>query len=58
MTVNMFFTLMKALRYHGLDVFPELDSYAYVDGILLKHIATEEHLYQYDQAAFPVDKGC
>ena len=48
---------MKALRYHGLDVFPELDSYAYVDGILLKHIATEEHLYQYDQAAFPVDKG-
>ncbi|CAG7823625.1 unnamed protein product [Allacma fusca] len=38
--------LIKALRYHGLDVFPELDSYAYVDGVLLKHIETEEHMYQ------------
>lgn len=38
--------LIKKLREANLDVFPEIDSYAYVDGILVKHWETEDHLYQ------------
>ncbi|XP_035704098.1 protein CASC1-like [Folsomia candida] len=38
--------LIKAMRHHGLDLFPEFDSYAYVDGVLVKDVAAEDHLYQ------------
>lgn len=37
---------MQAMRHHGLDLFPEFDSYAYVDGVLVKDVAAEDHLYQ------------
>jgi len=38
------------MRFHGLDLFPEIDSYAYVDGVLVKHFEAEDHLYQYVKA--------
>jgi hypothetical protein len=34
------------MRYHGLEVFPEFDSYAYMDRVLIKQYDIEDHLYQ------------
>ena len=35
----------QTLQRHGLDLFPEEDSYLYIEGTSLKHQPCEKHLY-------------
>ena len=35
----------QTLQRHGLDLFPEEDSYLYIEGSSLKHQPCEKHLY-------------
>ncbi|CAH1102220.1 unnamed protein product [Psylliodes chrysocephalus] len=42
---KQFHMLKKMLKNHGVDIFPEADSYFYVEGGLEKHWPTEKHLY-------------
>ncbi|XP_076047226.1 dynein axonemal intermediate chain 7 homolog [Oratosquilla oratoria] len=37
--------LIKTLRFYGINLFPEEDSYCYIDGLPIKHRPTELHLY-------------
>ncbi|XP_043220818.1 dynein axonemal intermediate chain 7-like isoform X3 [Amphibalanus amphitrite] len=37
--------LIQTLQRHGLDLFPEEDSYLYIEGTSLKHQPCEKHLY-------------
>ncbi len=33
------------MRQQGVDIFPDCDSHCYIEGLPLKDIATERHLY-------------
>ncbi|CAL4156073.1 unnamed protein product, partial [Meganyctiphanes norvegica] len=38
--------LIKTLQFYGINLFPERDSYCYIDGLPHKHRPTEQHLYR------------
>ncbi len=38
--------LVSALRAQGVDIFPDHDSHCYIEGLPLKDIQTERHLYR------------
>ena len=33
------------MRHQGVDIFPDCDSHCYIEGLPLKDIPTEKHLY-------------
>jgi len=37
--------LIKEMRVQGVDIFPDYDSHCYIEGLPLKDIQTERHLY-------------
>ena len=37
--------LIKEMRKQGVDIFPDHDSHCYIEGLPLKDIQTERHLY-------------
>ena len=37
--------LIKEMRHQGVDIFPDCDSHCYIEGLPLKDIPTERHLY-------------
>ena len=37
--------LIKEFRRQGVDIFPQCDSHCYIEGLPLKDIQTERHLY-------------
>ena len=37
--------LVKEMRRQGVDIFPDYDSHCYIEGLPLKDIQTERHLY-------------
>ena len=37
--------LIKEMRHQGVDIFPDCDSHCYIEGLPLKDIPTESHLY-------------
>ena len=37
--------LIKEMRIQGVDIFPDYDSHCYIEGLPLKDIQTESHLY-------------
>ncbi len=37
--------LIKEMRRQGVDIFPDHDSHCYIEGLPLKDIQTERHLY-------------
>ena len=37
--------LIKEMRRQGVDIFPDYDSHCYIEGLPLKDIQTEQHLY-------------
>ena len=37
--------LIKEMRRQGVDIFPDYDSHCYIEGLPLKDIQTERHLY-------------
>uniref|UniRef100_A0A0K2TFR8 Cancer susceptibility candidate protein 1 homolog [Apis mellifera] n=1 Tax=Lepeophtheirus salmonis TaxID=72036 RepID=A0A0K2TFR8_LEPSM len=37
--------LIKEMRMQGVDIFPDYDSHCYIEGLPLKDIQTERHLY-------------
>ncbi|XP_063841391.1 dynein axonemal intermediate chain 7 homolog isoform X2 [Scylla paramamosain] len=39
-------TLIKTLQFYGINLFPDRDSYCYIDGLPAKHRPTEQHLYR------------
>ncbi|XP_071538177.1 dynein axonemal intermediate chain 7-like [Panulirus ornatus] len=39
-------TLIKTLQFYGINLFPDRDSYCYIDGLPSKHRPTEQHLYR------------
>ncbi|XP_069178268.1 dynein axonemal intermediate chain 7 homolog isoform X2 [Procambarus clarkii] len=39
------FTIMT-LQFYGINLFPDRDSYCYIDGLPTKHRPTEQHLYR------------
>ncbi|XP_042209640.1 dynein axonemal intermediate chain 7-like [Homarus americanus] len=38
--------LIKTLQFYGINLFPDRDSYCYIDGLPTKHRPTEQHLYR------------
>ena len=38
--------LLQTLEFYGIKLFPNRDSYCYVDGLPLKDRPTEQHLYK------------
>ncbi|XP_053652417.1 dynein axonemal intermediate chain 7-like [Cherax quadricarinatus] len=38
--------LIKTLQFYGINLFPDRDSYCYMDGLPTKHRVTEQHLYR------------
>ncbi|XP_068243751.1 dynein axonemal intermediate chain 7-like [Palaemon carinicauda] len=38
-------TLIRTLQFYGINLFPDRDSYCYIDGLPSKHRPTEQHLY-------------
>ncbi|XP_066969371.1 dynein axonemal intermediate chain 7-like [Macrobrachium rosenbergii] len=39
-------TLINTLQFYGINLFPDRDSYCYIDGLPSKHRPTEQHLYR------------
>lgn len=38
--------MLQTLQFYGINLFPDRDSYCYIDGLPNKHRATEQHLYR------------
>lgn len=45
---------MQTLQFYGINLFPDRDSYCYIDGLPGKHRATEQHLYRCMALVAPV----